>query len=113
MREVIGEQTPVANDAPPRISGDDVVGQVLTANPGEWAGTPYPSLSSQWCVSGDGGVRSNCPDGYSAIDGATTQTYTVAPQDVGETLTVVASARNPLATASASAAPTPSIASAQ
>jgi hypothetical protein len=113
LREVIGEQTPVASEAPPSISGDDLVGQVLTANPGEWAGTPYPSLSYQWCASGDGGVQGGCPDGYSAIDTATSQTYTVVQQDIGEALTVVVSASNPLATTSASAAPTSSIAGAQ
>ena len=113
LREVIGEQTPVASDSPPSISGDDLAGQVLTANPGEWAGTPYPSLSYQWCVSGDGGVQGDCPPGYSAIAGATSQTYTVVQQDIGDALTVVVSASNPLATASASAAPTSSISSAQ
>lgn len=113
LREVIGEQTPVASDSQPNISGEDVVGQVLTANPGEWAGTPYPSLGYQWCGSGDGGVQGNCPDGYSAIDGATSQTFTLVDQDLGQTLTVVVSSTNPLATASASAAPTSSIASAQ
>ena len=110
---MIGEQTPVASEAPPSISGDDLVGQVLTANPGEWAGTPYPSLSYQWCASGDGGVQGVCPDGYSAIDAGTSQTYTVVQQDIGEALTVVVSAGNPLATTSASAAPTSSIAGAQ
>ncbi len=113
LRAVIGEQTPVASDSPPSISGEDVVGQVLTANPGEWAGTPYPSLSYQWCVSGDGGVQAGCPDGYSAIDGATGQTYTIAQQDLGDALTVAVSASNPLGTASASTAPTSSITSAQ
>jgi hypothetical protein len=109
---VIGEQTPVASDSQPSISGDDIVGQVLTANPGEWAGTPYPSLSYRWCVSG-GGVQGDCPDGYSAIDGATGQTYTAAQGDIGAALTVVVSAGNPLTTASASAAPASSIANAQ
>ena len=113
LREVIGEQTSASSDSQPSISGDDAVGQVLTANPGEWAGTPYPSLGYQWCVSGGAGVQGNCPDGYSAVDGATSQTYTVAQEDIGETLTVVVSATNPLTTASASAAPTSSITSAQ
>ena len=49
----------------------------------------------------------------SGIDGATGQAYTVAQADVGQTLTVVVSGDNPLATASASAPPTSSIASAQ
>jgi len=106
VREVIGEQTPVANDAPPAIGGGDVVGQTLNATPGQWAGSPYPSLAYQWCTTGGTGVQGNCPMGYSTIGDATGQTYTVRQEDAGHALTVVVSAVNALGSASASAAPT-------
>jgi hypothetical protein len=106
VREVIGEQTPVANDAPPAISGGDVVGQTLNAIPGQWAGSPYPSLAYQWCTTADTGVQGNCPTGYSTIGDPTGQTYTVRQEDAGHALTVVVSAVNALGSASASAAPT-------
>lgn len=106
VREVISEETPVANDAPPAITGADLVGQTLAAAPGQWAGSPYPSLAYQWCTSDGNGPQGDCPAGYSAIDGATGDEYTIRQEDAGNALTVVVSGTNVLASASASAAPT-------
>jgi sugar lactone lactonase YvrE len=109
VRAVIGEQTPVANEAPPAIAGNASVGQTLSATPGEWAGTPFPSLAYQWCTSGDAGSQGDCPSGYSTIADATGPTYALSPNDSGHALTVVVSAANALGGTTANAAPTPTV----
>ena len=37
-----------SNTSPPEISGEAVVGQTLTADPGEWSGDPEPTIAYQW-----------------------------------------------------------------
>lgn len=79
----------------PTVSGAPVVGSTLTAG-GAWtASTP---LARQWMRSGV------------AIPGATGQTYTVAPQDVGQRLSVrVAPAGGPFAAIAGLSAQTPTV----
>ena len=60
----------------PTVSGDTVVGSVLTANPGTWSPVPT-SFSYQWRRNGV------------AIPGATGKTYTVGLRDVDASLSVV------------------------
>ena len=64
----------------PTISGTPIVGQVLTASPGTWTGSP--SFSYQWLRCSASGQNCN------PITGATSQTYTPVSGDVGFTLMV-------------------------
>jgi predicted actin-binding protein len=75
------------NQTPPSIDGKAMVGQTLTANHGDWSGSPT-SYSYQWqrCDS-DG---SSCGD----ISGATTNKYKLTDSDVGTTVRVQVKATN-------------------
>lgn len=75
------------NTSPPAIAGVAQDGQNLTTSPGTWTASPS-SYAYRWrrCDSSGAG----CQD----IGGATAQTYTNAPDDVGATLRVVVTARN-------------------
>ena len=87
-----------ANTAPPTISGIPQDGRTLTADPGTWSGTAPMSYAYQWrrCDAGGG----SCAD----IAGATEQTYTVVPADIGGTLRVHVTATNVVGSASATSA---------
>jgi uncharacterized repeat protein (TIGR01451 family) len=87
--------TPPVNIAPPTISGTMEFGQVLTANPGSWTGTPDPSLTYQWQRCDTSG--NNCV----SISGATGGTYTPTADDVGRTIRVVVTGTNGSGSASA------------
>jgi hypothetical protein len=80
-----------ANTVAASISGSTVAGQILTADPGTWTGTPAPTLTYQWqrcSASGDPGTCSDIAD-------ATGGTYLlVDPDDVGGYLRVVVTATN-------------------
>jgi Leucine-rich repeat (LRR) protein len=57
------------------VSGDFVVGQTLTADPGTWL-PEYEAVSYQWLRGG------------ALIDGATDATYTLVPADLAKVITV-------------------------
>jgi hypothetical protein len=79
---------PPSNIAPPSISGNATQGQTLTESHGRWTNSPT-GFSYQWeRCDGTGG---SC----SAIAGATSQTYTLAAADVGDTIRVQETASNP------------------
>jgi hypothetical protein len=91
--------------APPSISGTAMEGQTLIANPGEWAGAPK-SLRFQW--------KSCARAGYHCFDlaGATSSTYRLTHDDVGQSLAVVVTAYNDAGSATATSAYTAAIAAA-
>ncbi|MEA2125818.1 MAG: large repetitive protein [Solirubrobacteraceae bacterium] len=79
---------PPTNTTPPAIVGRQYppwVGSVLTKTPGVWTGGP---ISTQWIDCG----ASDCID----IAGATTDTYTVQPSDLGYYIAVRESATDPV-----------------
>ncbi len=88
--------TPEATEEP-WVSGSPVEGEVLTVEPGVWAGTEPISYSYQWqrCNA----EYEDCID----ISGATADTYTVAADDVGFTLRAVLTAKNVAGESSADA----------
>ena len=79
---------PPTNTEPPIISGTAMDGQTLTASNGSWSGTPPLNFSYVWrrCDSTGGGCNS--------IAGATAQSYTLTPADVGSTVRVRVYASN-------------------
>jgi hypothetical protein len=85
---VAAEQTAPTNEVPPSISGYALVGEKLTASPGEWTGHPMSPFAYQWeDCNAEGG-------GCSEITGAKSQTYTLIAGDVGHTIRVVVTASN-------------------
>src|SRR5262249_50394415 len=70
----------------PSISGTTTVGQLLTADPGAWSGSPTFAYQWQRCDAGGG----SCVD----IFGATSATYTLTVADQGHTLRVRVTATN-------------------
>jgi hypothetical protein len=77
-----------SNTAPPTISGTPEVGQTLTADRGNWSGTPPINYTYRWRRCNAGG--NNC----SNIGGATDNTYTIKSNDLGNTLRVRVTASN-------------------
>jgi hypothetical protein len=75
-----------ANTSVPVISGAAAQGQVLTAGPGTWTNSPT-SYSYAWQ---DCTVLGVC----SSITGATSASYTLTPNDVGDTVEVLVTATN-------------------
>jgi len=71
-----------ANTVPPTISGDASVGGTLTANPGSWNGSGTITFKYQWLICGTDGNA--CHD----ITGATSQTYQLGKNDIGNTVRV-------------------------
>ena len=71
--------TPPSNSSPPTISGSPVDGQILTASPGNWTGSPAPTFSYQWQRCDNSGANCN------PILGAASSTYQLTPADVGST----------------------------
>lgn len=76
----IMESIPV-NTTPPSITGNTVVGQVLTCNPGEWD-DPTLIFSYQWLADGV------------AISGATGKTRTLQAAQAGAMISCTVTARN-------------------
>ncbi|MBV8946134.1 MAG: hypothetical protein JOZ95_12000 [Solirubrobacterales bacterium] len=74
-----------SNSTLPTVTGQPIVGGVLSASPGQWSGTPVITFGYQWqrCAS----TCANIPD-------ATTTSYTVASGDIGLTVRVVVTATN-------------------
>ena len=84
---LVSSSAPV-NLSAPTVSGSLVSGQMLTAGPGSWSGSPTPTFAYQWQRCDSGGA--NCV----AIVGATSSTYTLTAADVGSTLVVGVTASN-------------------
>jgi hypothetical protein len=79
----------------PSISGTLVVGRILSASLGSWAGVTPLSYEYQWVRCGsDGGLAdgSNC----TPISGATTSVYTLTVDDVGQRMRIRITASNSL-----------------
>jgi hypothetical protein len=91
-----------SNTALPRISGEAVEGEVLSADEGEWTESPT-SYRYQWqrCNTTGGGC--------SNVSGATHSTYSIGSSDVTHTLRVVVKATNAGGTGSADSEPTPEV----
>jgi hypothetical protein len=88
------------NLTPPSIAGDPVLGQTLTADPGNWSGTQPITFSYQWrSCNRQGG---NCQN----IAGAVARTYNLRQTDVGTTLRIRVTARNSIGTTTVTSVPT-------
>jgi Concanavalin A-like lectin/glucanases superfamily len=96
---------PVApvNSSLPSILGSSVEGQILTASPGVWSGSPAPSYTFQWERCNSGGE--SCSD----IEGVTGTTYLLGAVDVGYTLRVRVVATNAATSATASSSATATV----
>jgi RHS repeat-associated protein len=90
----------------PTISGELLVGQVLSAGAGSWSALPAPSYTYQWQRCNSAG------ESCSNISGATSATYTLASGDEGHTLRVVVTATNSLGSAASTSPATPLLAGA-
>lgn len=90
-----------ASTAAPVISGTAREGQLLSATPGTWKGTPTITYAYSW---------QRCPLGVcSTIAGATAPTYRVAAADVGAPLRVTVTATNAAGTTAAQSAATATV----
>jgi surface antigen len=65
----------IANDVPPAISGDPIVGSLLAVSPGDWSLAP-DSVSYQWRLDGE------------PISGATSSTFLATAHEGGHNLSV-------------------------
>jgi ribosomal protein L14 len=92
---VPGTGSAPANTVTPTLSGNAVVGQVLTVSPGTWTGSPAPTFTYQWQRCDNTGA--NCVP----INGQTATTYTVTSTDIGSTLVAVVTGTNTHGQASA------------
>jgi hypothetical protein len=97
--EIAAADTP-ANDSLPTITGTAVAQRALTADDGDWSGTPAPTLTRQWRRCDKNGA--NCSD----IGGATGPTYVLANADVDHRIRVVVQATNVAGTVTATSAAT-------
>ncbi len=88
----------------PTIGGAARIGETLAAAKGRWRGSPPISFAYAWQRCDGLGV--SC----TPIPGASAQTYTLTPADVGFRITVVVTATNRIGSASAAALPTPVVA---
>jgi fibronectin type 3 domain-containing protein len=87
---VVGATGPIppSNTSPPTISGSATVGQTLSGDQGTWSGTEPITYTYQWRSCDQAGV--NCQD----ISGATSQTYTLTPAEIGTTIRFAVTAVN-------------------
>jgi hypothetical protein len=76
------------NTVAPVISGTPAAGSTLTTTDGTWTGTPTIAIARQWQR------RANATAAWTDIPGATGSTYTVAADDVGQSLRAVITAGN-------------------
>jgi hypothetical protein len=84
---VVTAQQGPPNTQPPTITGQAVVDQTLTANPGTWTGTGI-TYTYAWSRCDTAGA--NC----TAITGATATTYKLVDSDSGHTIRVKVTAKN-------------------
>ncbi len=96
----ISAGSPPSNTSPPTISGAAQDGLTLSADPGNWAGTPTINYAAQWERCDPTG--NNC----TPIPNATSGNYTPTSADIGNTLVIVATATNAAGTAQATSSPT-------
>lgn len=92
---------PPANVEPPAIAGTAVVGQTLTAAPGDWDGSQPISYGFAWERCSAGGVT------CTPIPGATASTYTLTTDDSGFAIVVEVTASNRVGSDTADSPPTP------
>jgi hypothetical protein len=97
---------PLANTAPPTISGTAQHGQTLTASNGSWTGSPTITYTHQWRRCNASGA--SCVD----ISGATSSSYVLQQADVSSTIRVVVTATNPGGSLAATSSQTASVAAA-
>ena len=93
---------PPINTGAPSVIGSAQVGATLTAGVGSWDPAAETFTYSWQRAYGSGG--------FQAIPGATRSTYTVAPNDLGDTIRVIVTATNPDGTAAVTSPPTAAIA---
>ena len=91
---------PPSNSSPPTISGNAVIGQILTGDNGSWSGDTPMSFADQWRRCDQNG--NNCSD----IAGATSQSYTLAAADNGTTIRFQVTASNGGGTSTATSSQT-------
>jgi hypothetical protein len=91
---------PPVNTSPPTIAGSASQGARLQAGPGNWTGSPAPTLTYQWERCDSGGA--NC----APIGGATASTYYAAAADIGSTLAVQVTGTNTAGSAVATSSAT-------
>jgi hypothetical protein len=84
----------------PFVTGTDQVGQTLTAQDGDWAGTKPFTFAYAWRRCGPGGA--NCV----GVTGATSKTYVLTSTDVGHRMRVRVTATNSAGSSSAVSRPT-------
>ena len=89
-----------SNETQPTISGDAVVGEKLTADPGTWNGSSPITFQYQWLVCGAKG------EACSNVGGATSKTFTVRSGDEGNTIRVKVIAGNRDGSSNAQSDPT-------
>ena len=95
-----------ANTALPVISGEAKDEKTLTASTGTWSGSPTITYSYQWESCNTSGE--SCTN----ISGATGTSYTIAHEQVGDTIRVKVTAKNSAGEATASSAATATVAAA-
>jgi hypothetical protein len=83
---VIADNVVPQNTAPPTVAGTPVVGGTLTASPGTWTGAP--TFSFVWLRCDAAGA--NCGD-----TGSRGRNYGVRAEDLGRTIRVQVTGRNP------------------
>lgn len=91
-----------ANTAPPTISGNPIIGFSLVGSPGSWSvvnGAPSPTYTYQWQLCSSAGA--NCAN----IAEATDSTYLVTG-NLGATIRLQVTARNPYGSATATSTAT-------
>jgi chitodextrinase len=95
-----GPPAPPENTSIPTIGGQAQAGNVLSASPGSWSGSPAPTPSYQWSRCDSAGA--NC----SPISGATSTSYTLVSADESRRLRVAVTATNTSGSATALSDPT-------
>ena len=94
------------------IAGTATVGQILTANPGTWAGAPAPLITYKWyaCSAKVGNATQTVPGTCLPISGATSRTIELkspqAEKYIAVKVTGTSSGTNPMSWLSASTATT-------
>ncbi|HWX75238.1 MAG TPA: hypothetical protein VNZ05_08025 [Solirubrobacteraceae bacterium] len=97
---------PPSDLTPPQLSGLAALGQLLSATPGAWVGSPT-SFSYQWERCSRRGTR------CAPIPGATGATYLLGALDVGATVRVAVIATNAAGASAAADSPPSAVVSAQ
>ena len=94
--------SPVAptNVKAPEIDGDPAETQTVSAVSGQWSGTLPRTFAYQWELCNEAGEA--CSD----ISGATASEYTIGASELGRTLRVMVTAKDPLGEASVTSAAT-------